>query len=550
MVSCLVILGVLAAAAPALAPPAGGPSTTRVSVDSTGTQGNDFSGDSTMSADGRLAAFHSEASNLVAGDTNGALDVFAHDRQTGETTRVSVASDGAQGNDESRFPAISADGRFVAFESFATNLVAGDTNDESDVFLHDLQTDETTRVSVASDAGQGNSESRDPAISADGRFVAFESFATNLVAGDTDDGNVGIYVRDRQDGQTTKVSVDSSGAGGDDGLSLHPSISDDGRFVVFDSGATDLVVGDANGEDDVFVHDRDTAETTSVSVDGSGGQGNGDSNFPAINADGRFVTFQSNASNLVAGDANGVLDAFVHDRQTGETTIASVTSTGAQGNGNSGAVAISADGGSVAFHSNASNLVAGDTNGVLDVFVHDRGNGQTTRVSVDSSGAEGNASSRFADISADGRFVAFHSNASNLVAGDTNSAVDVFVHDRGEAFAALEVIANGPTRAAAGDRTIAARVTNRGATPLMVSDTDVDWFIRVGASACDGSGNLSTGAVVAKNPGSTTLGPGQSTTFRYQWTYGTDEVSPGTGVAYRAVFTPFGWAGCEFQVAR
>ncbi len=398
-----------------------------VSVDSDGVQGNDHSNAASISADGRYVAFFSGASNLVAEDVNGTWDVFVHDRQTGVTTLVSVDSDGTQGDDSSFSPSISADGRFVAFQSFASNLVAGDTNGYVDVFVHDRQTGVTTLVSVDSDGTQGDDSSFSPSISADGRYVAFESGASNLVAGDVN-GTYDVFVHDLQTGVTTLVSVESDGVQGnsDSGTS---SISADGRYVAFSSYASNLVAGDTNGYVDVFVHDRQTGVTTlvSVSVDSDGVQGNDHSNAASISADGRYVAFFSGASNLVAGDLNGTYDVFVHDLQTGVTTLVSVDSDGVQGNGYSDAPSISADGRYVAFPSEASNLVAGDLNGTYDVFVHDLQTGVTTLVSVDSDGAQGNSYSGGRSISGDGRFVAFDSFASNLVVGDINDAYDVFV---------------------------------------------------------------------------------------------------------------------------
>ena len=348
--------------------------TTRVSVASDGEQGNSSSYDSSISADGRYVAFESSASNLVSGDTNGAYDVFVHDRQTGQTTRVSVASDGSQGNDGSEDPSISADGRYVAFVSYASNLVSGDTNVDADVFVHDRQTGQTTRVSIASDGNQGNGECWYTSISADGRYVAFDSWASNLVSGDTN-GTRDVFAHDRQTGQTTRVSVASDGNQGNS-WSYYPSISADGRYVAFYSWASNLVSGDTNDEHDIFVHDRQTGQTTRVSVASDGSQGNGSPYQPSISADGRYVAFHSYASNLVSGDTNGAWDVFVHDRQTGQTTRVSVASDGSQGNDWSLRPSISADGRYVAFMSSASNLVSGDTNGAYDVFVHDRGDGE------------------------------------------------------------------------------------------------------------------------------------------------------------------------------
>ncbi|MFC6674094.1 hypothetical protein [Marinobacterium aestuariivivens] len=406
--------------------------TERVSVDSAGTQGNGNSIAPMISADGRSVAFSSRSNNLVAGDTNGTIDVFVHDRDTGTTERVSVDSAGneAAGGDSSS-PAISFNGRFVAFVSNASNLVTGDTNGTFDVFIHDRDTGTTERVSVDSSGNQVGGFNVDPAISADGRFVAFASNGSTLVAGDTN-GAFDIFVHDRDSGETTRVSVDTVGTQGN-GHSFQPGISSDGRFVAFSSTANNLVAGDTNGTFDVFVHDRDNGTTERISVDSAGVQGNGFSfnRTQAISADDRFVTFHSSASNLVAGDTNGRDDVFVHDRTTGTTSRVSVDSAGAEGNNHSSSPAISADGRFVSYQSFASNLVAGDTSIFVDIFVHDRNTGNTERVSVNSAGVQGNGSSFQPTISSDDRFVAFRSFASNLVAGDTNGRDDVFVHDRG-----------------------------------------------------------------------------------------------------------------------
>ena len=205
--------------------------TNRVSVSSDETQGNDDSDWSSISNDGRYVAFRSDADNLVSGDTNDFGDIFVRDRQIEITTRISVSSDGAQANDESRNPSISADGRYVVFESDADNLVSGDTNGSRDIFVHDLQTGDTKRVSVASNGTQGNNNSRFPSISSDGRYVAFQSLASKLVNGDTN-GYQDIFVHDRQTGVTSIVSVASDGKEGN-GDSYGTSISADGRYVAF-----------------------------------------------------------------------------------------------------------------------------------------------------------------------------------------------------------------------------------------------------------------------------------------------------------------------------
>jgi Tol biopolymer transport system component len=415
--------------------------TTRVSVASDGGQADDASYDVSVSGDGRYVAFESWATNLVPGDTNDRADVFVHDLVTRQTTRVSLASDGTEGNHWSSNPSISADGRYVAFYSYASNLVSGDTNGKADIFVRDRETHQTTRVSVDSHGLQANDNSWNVSISADGRYVAFLSYASNLVPGDTNSCSIytggrcpDVFVHDRGTQQTTRVSVASDGTQSNN-ESGQPSIAADGRYVAFYSSGSNLVPGDSNGRGDVFVHDRQTGGTVRVSVASDGTEGNGWSLWPAISAGGRYVAFESGASNLVAGDTNGSYDIFVHDRQTGETTRVSVASDGTQGNddsGNDGELthSISADGRYVAFQSRASNLVDGDNNGREDVFIHDRQTSRTTLVSVAMGGGVGNDRSILSSISADGRHVAFTSVASDLVPGDT-CCYDAFVRDRG-----------------------------------------------------------------------------------------------------------------------
>ncbi len=409
-------------------------SPTRVSVGfSGGTQGDNHSHKPAISADGRFVAFESFASNLVPGDSNGRQDIFVHDRTTRETTRVSVSSAGVQSNGNSFRPAISSDGRFVVFDSDASNLVPGDSNGRFDIFVHDRTTGDTTRVSVSSAGIQGNSDSLDSAISADGQIVAFASNATNLVPGDTNRQR-DIFVHDRTTGQTRRVSVGFAGGVQGNGSSFNPALSGDGRFVAFESSASNLVPNDSNGHRDIFVHDRATEETTRVSVGFAGGvQGNDHSFHAALSADGRFVAFHSSSSNLVPNDSNATTDVFVHDRTATETTRVSIGAAGGvQGNAGSFDAVISADGRFVAFESSASNLVPNDSNATKDIFVHDRTTGQTSRVSVGAAGGvQGNRGSFDAAISGDGRFVAFESDATNLVPTDTNARRDIFVRDRG-----------------------------------------------------------------------------------------------------------------------
>jgi hypothetical protein len=415
----------------AAATPAGvgsGTVITRVPVDAAGQQANGGSYDAAISADGRFVAFTSAASNLVAGDTNGSDDVFVRDRVAKVTRRVSVGPTGQQANGDSLKPAISADGRFVAFDSVASNLVAGDTNGSFDVFVRDRVAKVTRRVSVGPAGQEANGGSYDAAISADGRFVAFISSASNLVAGDTN-GSYDVFVRDRVAQVTRRMSVGPAGQQANGG-SLQPAISADGRFVAFWSWASNLVAGDTNNADDVFVRDRVAQVTRRVSVGPAGQQANDGSLHPAISADGRFVTFRSWASNLVAGDTRGRIDVFVRDRVAQVTRRVSVGQGGRQANGDSFEPAISAHGRFVTFGSFAPNLVAGDINHRPDVFVRDRRAHLTRRVSIGPAGRQANRRSLQPAISAHGRYVAFESYASNLLPGDTNGTWDVFVRDR------------------------------------------------------------------------------------------------------------------------
>ncbi|NQU49631.1 MAG: PD40 domain-containing protein [Planctomycetes bacterium] len=424
-----------------------GQTTTRVSVDSQGTQGTLWSEAPSISANGRYVAFYSFAGNLVPGDTNTSSDIFVHDRHTGVTERVSVTSQGVEANNNCNAPAISADGRFVAFDSIATNLVPGDSNGLNDVFIHDRQTGITERVNVSSLGVEANYSSGGPSISGDGNLVAFESYANNLVPGDTN--SYDIFVRDRQAGTTQRVSVDSQGTEAN-GYSHHASISTNGRFVAFHSTARNLVPNDTNSIWDVFVHDRQTGSMERVSVDSQGVEGNYINTHASISGDGRYVAFYSASTNLIANDFNAAGDIFVHDRQTHLTNRVSVGQLGVEANSISQYASISEDGQYVAFHSYASNLVPGDTNAAEDIFVHDRASGLTERLSVSSSGQEGEYKSTYPSISADGRYVAFRSDATELVPADTNWYGDIFAHDRWDGLGSNSIHLTGPATAPVG----------------------------------------------------------------------------------------------------
>jgi Tol biopolymer transport system component len=491
--------------------------TLRVSVSSSGFLGGDLSGVPSISGDGNLVAFSSFASNLVPGDTNGRVDCFVRDIVAGTTRRVSVASDGTQADGDSVRPSLSGDGRRLSFVSRATTLHPEASTSARRAYIHELGS-ATTRVvssgagaSVASatlgrrsrwlcllgsglldGAGSGgadlvlhdldkglfesasasgpgvvaNGPSRlggtAPCLSRDGRWSVFVSDATNLVPRDLNG------VRDAFLGgvgfrRTQRLSLSSSGAEAD-GASSGGCLAGRGRFAAFSSVATNLVFADGNGVQDIFVRDIHRGLTERVSLSSTGVAGNGASHSPALSASGRFVAFVSDASNLVQDDGNGVADIFVRDTASGTTRRVSVAGDGSEADAACGGPVLSANGRFVAFHSSATNLVAGDLNGVLDVFLHDRQTGQTKRVSLHSDGTQassgGHLGSRDPSLSGSGRYVAFRSDASGLVDGPSNGVIQAYLHDikTGETL----LLSHGPTGDFADGDTCAVALAGRG----------------------------------------------------------------------------------------
>lgn len=397
------------------------PDTYRVNVSSAGVEptdhgAGDFRG---LSADGRFVAFESADSHLVENDSNDLNDVFVHDLELGTTRLISVGFDGAPANGFSSLVSLSADGRFAAFRSGAGNLVEqGDPLPQSQIFVSDLRDGGTELVSVHSDSTPGDDHQFSPELSGDGRFVAFYSTSTNLVDDDTN-GIDDVFVHDRIAGTTERVSVHTSGAEGN-GASTSVWISGDGNRVLFLSKATNLVDDDTNGVADLFLRDRALGTTERVSLSSAGEQANNASLSGAISADGRFVAFHSVADNLVEPDENGTSDIFVRDLLSGTTQRGALSNEGEQPNDYSSDPALSADGRFVAFDSRATNLVVPDTNSVADVFIFDRQTGQVRRVSDSFDGSDLDAAAYGAMLSAGGGIVTFLSHASNLVEGDTN----------------------------------------------------------------------------------------------------------------------------------
>lgn len=414
-----------------------GERTIPVSVNDKGEIGNGVSFSQFISADGRFVTFESQSSNLSTLDLNGEFEIFVRDLQNGRTERITTGPVGLDSDYSSGQPVLNADGRFVAFSSEATNLVLGDTNESDDIFVFDREKKAIERISLPSGVAsndlvggltkQANGNSEQPALSADGRFVAFDSYADNLVPGDANNLS-DVFVRDRQTGVTERISVGPNGAESteDSGQAV---ISADGRYVAYESFSSNLVPGDTNGGYDIFVYDRVAHTQERISVTSAGREGNGASFAPTISSDGRFVAFDSVATNLVGGDTNEKYDVFLRDRKAGTTVRVSVDGAGKQVVGDSGLASISGNGRYIGYHSFASTLVPNDRNGARDAFRYDRVTGAVVRVSVTDAGADAAGTSGAPSLSADGTKVAFDSFAPNLAPADTNKTDDIFVRE-------------------------------------------------------------------------------------------------------------------------
>lgn len=394
-----------------------------VSVDSNEVQAH-YSNSGSVSDNGRYVAFTTSAP-LVEGDVNSAIDIFLRDTVTGITTIVSVSSEETFANGNSVNPHISADGRYVVFESAATNLVTEPQGPYRNIFIRDTVAGTTRLVSVPRSGMQEYAAAQEPSMSADGRYVAFHTLS-DLVSGDIN-GRWDVFVRDMLTNTTEIVSVSSSEEQGNS-FSQFPAISPDGRYVAFESDASNLVSDDWNGQQDLFLRDLQAGTTILISVDSGGNLANASSGGPSVSANGRYVAFSSWASNLTYGDTNLQPDVFVRDVLSGTTTRVSVHSNGTGGDSGSEGPSISADGRYIVFYSFATNLVSGDANNQPDVFMRDTLLATTTLASVDSTGTQGNSSSSGPSISPDGMAVAFTSWSTNLVSGDSNDSYDVFVH--------------------------------------------------------------------------------------------------------------------------
>jgi Tol biopolymer transport system component len=419
---------------------------TRVSTGSLGEQANGSSFLGAVSPDGSKLVFTSTATNLGAGDTNDAVDIFIKDLVTGDITRISPTNPNA-GRFGSSLPTFSPDGTKVAFVTDFSNLGFNDFNQTDDVIIKDLATGTLTLVSSTPGGAAGNFSSGGlvPEFSPDGTKILFNSWASDLVVGDTN-GQPDVFMRDLVSGIVTRISVSSAGAESS-GQSGEAHFSPDGTKVLFASRATNFVAGDADPDYDLFIKDLATGVVTRVSESAAGAAGNGLSFEGSFSPDGTKVLFTSFATNLVSGDTNNRADLFIKDLVTGAIERVSVNENGQQTvglNGESRGARFSADGTEIVFYSGASNLTPGETSFtddfIYDVFVKNLISGKVTRLSTSTTGIFGNLSSDAALFLPDGRHVAFNSQASNLVSGDTNST-DIFLATLGTK--AIAYVENG-----------------------------------------------------------------------------------------------------------
>lgn len=398
-----------------------------VSKNSSGTIGDSQSYQPDVSNDGRYVVFASDATNLVADDDNGAADIFVYDRQENTFEIVSLQSDGDQSNNNSYEPAISGDGRWVVFCSFASNLVGSDDNNRPDTFLYDRQQNSIRRISDASNGDDGNGDSCGlSTISDNGQYVAFNSDANNLVSGDTN-GVRDVFLYNRGDDSLRRITAENGTQG--NGTSSTPSISGDGRYLAFQSDSNNLISGDDNNRSDIFVYDRDDNGIERVSERQDGTDNTAGSFFPAISGDGRFVVFEAGDGNLVGSDTNGRSDIFLHVRDSNAIERISLQTDGGQANDDNVQASISNDGRYVTFTSAATNLDDRFGN-VTNIFVRDRQNSTTISVSYTEDDEPGNQNSDTPRISGNGRYIVFASGATNLLPEDTNSRADVYLWDK------------------------------------------------------------------------------------------------------------------------
>ena len=394
-----------------------------VSRGATGAVSVNAAGSPSVSGDGRYVAFETASNNLVPGDVNGAGDVFVRDRWAQKTERVSVTDGGAEANGPSRSASISDDGRYVAFTSNAKNLIPNDTLPHADAFVRDRVAGTTIRVAPATDGGFLSADVTDIAISGNGRYVAFTSSASNVVANDTN-GDTDVFVRDLQSTSVERVSITPFEAQGE-GNSGNPSLSDDGRYVAFDSQA--LLAGGKPGASNIYVRDRTVGTTMIANVSSAEDVDNAGGGNPVISGNGRYVAFGSTGDNLVANDTNGEPDVFRRDLQAGDTTRVSVADDDTQLATSSFGPIISDDGMQVGFINRSKATPAPDAGSDADLFVRHIGAASTVRKSVGSAADPANNVEPGPAMSDDGLAVAF---AHPVALTDDNAGGQVYVNDR------------------------------------------------------------------------------------------------------------------------
>ncbi len=453
----------------------GGREIRRISVNRARGNPDGSSSDPAISADGQVVGFSSSGSNIVPDDTNGHADIFAYALADGQIARPTLP-DGSDPNGGSFNPILSADGRYVLFQSYATNWVTGDDNQDTDVFVWDRVTGVVELISIATDGGVGNGRSDPVGISADGRWVAFRSSSTNIIAGQPVSFQPHMFFRDRQSGVSAAALV------GIDGELLPVeggTFSADARYLTFWTSSDKAVPNDTNGKQDVFVRDMWAGSTTRISQGVGGAESNGASNDAVLSADGRWVAYDSDATNLVA---DGVIHVgvFLYDRTTGTTIRVSQRVDGSPAT-HGDRPEISGDGGMITYISNDNTIVTGDGNQTLDVFRYDRVTQTVELLSATFNGGAGNLTSDDVALDGSGQRALFRSAAFNLIDGDTNGHNDIFIVVPGgtlpsppplptSTFAPTVTVRSSPTTTATASISPTPRPTHSGADlflPLM-----------------------------------------------------------------------------------
>jgi len=433
------------------------------------------------SANGRYVAFASMATNFDPADTDAVVDVFVKDLSTGDVRLASQTADGIKGNAISDRPSISADGRWVAFLSAADNLSPQDTDGYPDVFVKDLQTGQLVLASQATDGTKADVGVSAAALSADGSTVAFASKATNLST-DAGVGSSHVYVKRLDTGELTQVDGGTIARPDEQIGASDPSLSADGRVVAFVTDAAELDPVDTDLRSDVYVRDLASGEVRLASVNAAGVKGDSPSSGPSLSADGTLVAFETGSSNLLPEDTDSSSDVYVKNLATGSLRLASTDSTGSKANESASYPSLSPDGGFLAFSSDATNLGIDTPPLVKQVYRKDLATGELLPVSVTAEGIPGDYLSIEPSMAADGAVVAFYTPSTNLVPDGGNRVGDVI---------AREFAASPPPDSVPPTATLMARPcllsANRGSQPVLItgSASDDAALVRVSFAVTD-----------------------------------------------------------------